>query len=236
MIHIEVVLLILHDGIQVVVVSHTQRHVVRIGLTQIGLRVECQPYLLVLIPVEWGAVDGEWLTIAVQHGVILVVEHLPATGQHLVKTRIHRRCLQSERVARQHGRRRVQRTNLRSTTLQLQADIQHMQLIDQAHTLTFVASLVIRVLINHADDLLRRHIFGIRLARDIERCRLRRLRALDGELLLVVGNERIIVEDDVRNDRTLLTSRTAFCTERSAGRIRLIAIVMNCSCASLLEG
>ena len=33
MIHIEVVFLILHDGINIVVVSHRQRHIVRIGLT-----------------------------------------------------------------------------------------------------------------------------------------------------------------------------------------------------------
>ena len=36
-VYIEMVLLILHHGIEVVIVGHRQRHVVRIGLTQIGL-------------------------------------------------------------------------------------------------------------------------------------------------------------------------------------------------------
>ena len=63
MIHIEVVLLILHHSIEVVIVSHSQRYVVRISLTQIGIRVEGNEYLLILVPVKRCTIVGEWDTI-----------------------------------------------------------------------------------------------------------------------------------------------------------------------------
>ena len=67
-------------------------------------------------------------------------------------------------------------------------NVHHMQLINQTDAITLVISLVVGVLIDHTDDLLRRHILGVRLARDIERRGLRRLSPLDREILLIVGN------------------------------------------------
>ena len=78
MIDIEVVLGIGHDSLQVVVVGHTERHVVRVGLTQIGLGVVSQ-ILTILIPIDrCRAVEGD--TIAMTLGIILIGEDLPATA------------------------------------------------------------------------------------------------------------------------------------------------------------
>ena len=104
-----------------------------------------------------------------EHSILLAVEQLPATGQNLVKTRINGGRLQSDGITRQNGRRCVQQSNLRSTALQLQVDVQHVELVDQTDTFTLVICLVVGVLINDADDLLLGDILGIRLARDIER-------------------------------------------------------------------
>ena len=42
-------------------------------------------------------------------------------------------------------------------------DVHHMQLVNQADTFTLIVGLIIGVLIDHTDDLLRRHILGVRL-------------------------------------------------------------------------
>ena len=70
-----------------------------------------------------------------------------------------------------------------------------MQLIDQADTLTLIVRLVIGVLIDNTDNLLRCHILGIRLTRDIERSGLRRLCTLDGKEFLVIGDKFFIIEN-----------------------------------------
>ena len=210
MIHIEVVLLILHHSIEVVVVGHRQRHIVRIGLTQIGLRVECQEYLLVLIPVERSTVNRERCTIAVQLSIVLRCEQLPTAGQYLIKTRIYTRSFHTECGTRQYSRRYIQRTNLRSTALQLQVDVNHVQLVDQAYTFTLVIGFIVGVLIDNANHLLRRYILSIRLTRDVQGCSLCWLGALDCEELLVVGDYLGVIKCQIRDNRFLLSCSTAF--------------------------
>ena len=154
MIYIEVVLLILHHSIEVVVVSHRQWHIVRVGLAQIGLRIEGQEYLLILIPVERCTIVCEWDAITMQHRIVFRIEQFPATGQNLIKSRTNGWCLQTDGITRQYSRRCRQRANLRCTTLQLQVDVHHMQLVYQADTLTLVIWLIIGILINDRNDLL----------------------------------------------------------------------------------
>ena len=119
MIHIHVVCLILHHFIQVMVVGHTEQYGVRIGLTQIGLRIECHPSLLVLIPIELRLIIIERYTVAMMDSILLIGKHLPAIRQDLIETWVHSRRFQTHLVTWQYHWRCVQRTNLRCTALQL---------------------------------------------------------------------------------------------------------------------
>ena len=101
MVDIQVVILIVHHSLQVVVVGHTERHIVRIGLTKIGLRIVGQ-ILTVLIPVDRRLV-GELLTVAMTLGILLSLEDLPATTHDLIGTRLDGRLHQTHIIAWQGG-------------------------------------------------------------------------------------------------------------------------------------
>ena len=117
MVHIQVVFLVGQHVTQVVIVCHTERHGVRIGLTQIGSGVECHPYVLVLIPEERSLLIGEGCTVTVVVRINLVGVYLPSVADRLVKSGVHRRRRQLHVVTRQYGSRCIQRSHLRHTTL-----------------------------------------------------------------------------------------------------------------------
>ena len=181
------VILIIHDGIEVVVVGHGERNGVRISLTKIGLRVEGNIVLAILIPIDRRIVVLEGHTVTVVVGIVLCVEEFPAAGEHLVESGVHIWCLQAHGIARQHGGRRTELSDLRHTALEFEVDIDDMQFIGHLHT-AVVLILIVRVLVDHGDDLLLHHIVGIRLTADVERGGLGRLLTLDDKVLLIVGH------------------------------------------------
>ena len=78
-IHIQVVLLIVHDVLQVVVVGHGHRHIVRIALTQIGLGVVSK-HVAVLIPVERIDSRNVFPAVGMAYSITLFLEQLPSAS------------------------------------------------------------------------------------------------------------------------------------------------------------
>ena len=83
------------------VVGHSERHVVRVGLTKVGLRIVGQ-ILTVLIPVDWRLV-GELNTVAMTLGIFLVLEDLPTATHDLIGTGLDGGLHQTDIVAWQSG-------------------------------------------------------------------------------------------------------------------------------------
>ena len=158
MVDVEVMLLICHDLREVVVVGYTDRHRIRIGLTEVCHRVEGNLVILILIPIELRLVVDKRHAIATGLIIVLTWEQFPTVCDNLVKTRVHRRRLHAEGVTRQDGRRCAQLTDLRCSTLQLQVNVHHVEFVGQRYTVTLIVILIISILIDHADDLLLSHI------------------------------------------------------------------------------
>ena len=186
MIHIHMMFLIVHHGIKFMVVGYTDGHGVRIDLGQIVSRIEGHPCLFVLIPIDGRVTIVEGRTIDMLLSLIIVGEDLPAVTKRLIESRIHLRCCQADSIARQYGGRRTQFTDSGHSTLQLQMDVHHMELISLLDT-AIVFILIVGILIDHGDDLLLGHIVDIALAADIERCEPYRLLTLDDEVFLIVS-------------------------------------------------
>ena len=187
-IHIVVVRLVVHHLLQVVVVGHADRQVVRIGLAQIGLGIVGQE-VAILIPIErivaWRIVD----TVDVAFGIAFVLKQLPATARYLIGSRSHLRFTQTEEVARNDSLRLSDILYSRNTTLKLEMDVHHMALTDRCHVVAIGFFIVI--LIDNGDNLLLREVEDVRLAADEEGTGLRRSNTVDGEAPLQVGQTTI---------------------------------------------
>ena len=84
-----------------------------------------------------------------------------------------------------------------------------MQLIVHADTLTILVAFIIGILVNHRDDLFRRHILGIRLTGNIERRCLRRFLALNHKFSLIVLQVLEIIAADKLIGRLITISLKA---------------------------
>ena len=167
-IHVVVSVAVAHDVGDVVVVRHRERHGIRVGLTQIGLRVVCH-VVVVLIPVQWRGVVHEGLTVAVDGGILGRGEDLPTRVGDFEGTRCDGRNLHTHTGTRQHGGRSLDLTNLGYTRLELEVDVHDMALTHRHDVVTTFVALLIVVEVDHGDDFLLLQVVEIRLARDIER-------------------------------------------------------------------
>ena len=186
MIHIHVVILILHHGIKIVIVGHTDGHRVRVGLTQIVSRIEGHPCLFVLIPIDGRVAIVERNTVKMVHRIFTISEEFPSIAKRLIEAGIHLRCRQTDSIARQYGWWRIEHTDSGQTALQLQMDVHHVQFIRLLDT-AVVFILIVGILIDHGDDLLLGQVIDIALTADVERRQARRFLTLDDKVLLVVG-------------------------------------------------
>ena len=99
-VHIVVMLGIIQHLLQVVVVCHTQRYMVRISLTQIGLGIVSDK-VTVLIPIERIEVRRVLYTIDMTLCVSFVLEDFPSTTSNFISTRCYDWFTQSHVVTRQ---------------------------------------------------------------------------------------------------------------------------------------
>ena len=74
-----------HHLFQVVIVSYADRYMVRVGLTQIGLRIVCQ-IETILIPIEWITAGRIFHSIDMTLGVAWLFEQFPTTTSYLIST------------------------------------------------------------------------------------------------------------------------------------------------------
>ena len=119
-----------HDVGDVVVVTHAEGHVVRVGLAQVGLGIV--GYLVVvLIPIDGRVVVDEGRAVLVCGGILLVGKDLPSGAEHLEGTGGHLGHLHTDGRAGQHGVGLGELTDLRHAALELQVDVDDVTLGDR---------------------------------------------------------------------------------------------------------
>ena len=99
--------------------------------------------------------------------VCCCTEQLPSTTCHLVGTRCYVRLTQTNLATRQYQLRSLDVLDKRHTALEVDVDVHHMALADGRNVAVGVALLVV-VLIDSGDNLLRREVEDVRLATHIE--------------------------------------------------------------------
>ena len=189
MVHVVVVLLVVHHLLHVVIVGHADLYGVRIGLAEIGQGVVFQ-IVAVLIPVQRVAVGYELNTVGMALGIANALEQLPSATSNLVSSRCDDRLLYTDVGAWYDDSRRGDVINGRNTALELQVDVQHMALTVRYDVAVHVAHLVI-VLVDDSDDSLLRQVVDVRVTGHEERTGLYRSFTVDAEVPLLVGKTPI---------------------------------------------
>ena len=210
MVYIIVVLLVIHHLLQVVVVGHMYRYVVREGLAQIGLGIVSQ-IVLILIEVERIRERRVFHTIDMALGITLRIEELPTTTGNLVSTRCDVRLGDAKHRTRQDDVGCLDILHGGHTTLEVQVDVQNVALAHRRDVCTRHITLYIVVLIDHGDDLLCREVEDVGAAGHKERARLRRCQTVDREVRLFVHEVFIVTltnDDTSRNCGGICISRT----------------------------
>ena len=192
-----------HDLRQVVVVCHADRLVVRVGLAQIGLGVVRQ-IVTVLVPVELVDVRQVVNTVQVVLGIADGLEELPSTTGDLVGTRGDNRLAETQLRTGQDGLRLLDVLDKRNTALEVDVDVHHMAFADGCDVTLRVGLLVV-VLIDDGDDLLLREVVDVALAADVKRRDLGGRDAMDGEVALQVDKGAIRIGIDDFTDRDIVT-------------------------------
>ena len=147
------VVLVGHHLLQVVVVSHADGHVVRVGLAQLGLGIVGN-VVAVLIPVERGRGGHVFHTVDMALGVALAFEELPSTTKRLVGLRVYMGVFHGNGSAGQHQVGRQDVVHDGYATLEYQVDVHHMALADGRDVVARSIALLVVVLIDDGDDLL----------------------------------------------------------------------------------
>ena len=181
----QVVLLIVHDALQVVVVGHADGYVIRVGLAQVGLGIVGQ-IEAILIPVE--RIDRRCIghTVDMALGIRLRLEEFPSATSNFVSTRCYRRYAHGDAGTWQHDGRRIDVLYLWYAALEVDVDVHHMAFADWYDMHTVDIALFVIILIDDGDNLLRREVVDVGIACHIQRTGLHRRYTVDGEVLLIV--------------------------------------------------
>ena len=105
--------------------------------------------------------------------IALCSKELPAAAGHLIGSGCDSRLAHRDEVARQDEVGRSDILHNRHAALERQVDVHHMALADRCHIAAGVGLIVV-VLVDDGDDLLLRQVVDVALAADIERRGLRR--------------------------------------------------------------
>ena len=167
MVDVVVVLLIVHHLLQVMVVGHMYRYVVREGLAQISLSIVSQ-VVLILIEVERISKRRVFHTIDMTLSITLCIEELPTTTGNLIGTRRNVRLWDTEHGTRQDDVWCLDILHGGHTTLEVQVDVQNVALAHRRDVCTRHVTLYIVILIDHGDDLLCREVEDVRAASHIK--------------------------------------------------------------------
>ena len=172
-VHVQVVFLVVHHLLQVVVVGHADRHVVRVGLTQIGLRIVCQ-IETVLIPVERIYRRRIGHTVDMALGIVRILEEFPTATGNLVSTRCYRRYAHGDARTWQYDGRCIDIFHCRHTTLEVDVDVHHMTFGDRYNMVSIIITLFVVILIDDGDNLLSREVVDVGITGHIQRTGLHR--------------------------------------------------------------
>ena len=206
---------ILHHLLQIVVVSHTHLHGVRVGLTEIGLGIVSQ-IVAILIPIQRIRGRRVFDTVNVAFGIRRLLEELPSTTRYLICTWGYMWFTNTDEGSWQHNLRRLDVLNERNTALEQHVDVHHVTLADWSNVCTRCIGLLIIVLINDGDNLLLREVEDIREAAYVQRTGLRRSNTVDGKVRLPVGKTVVVIAGDDNthwNITTYSIVTTMFCTD-----------------------
>ena len=158
----EVLLLVVHHLLQIVVVGYRDRHMVRVGLAEIGLSIVSY-IIAILIPVERVAAWIILYTIGVTLCIVHFLVEFPSTTCYLISTRCYGRRTQCHSCSWKNNTRLGDVFYIRNTTLELQVDIHHVTLSDRSDVHTRLITLLVVILINHSDNLLLREVEDVRV-------------------------------------------------------------------------
>ena len=185
MVNIVVVVSCIHHLLQVVVVRYRELYGIRVGLTEVSLRI-IGNIVVVLIPVYRRRVIIERLTISMQGSIIGIGEHLPSRAGDLESTRLNRRNLQTDGCTRQHGIWFLEHTNLWHTTLEIDVQVDNVTLTDRRDVITALITLLILIEVDDGDYLFFLQVIDVRLTGNIERSGLLRCCTVDDKACLLV--------------------------------------------------
>ena len=125
-------------------------------------------------------------------GIAGLLEQFPATANDHVGTFFHVRVLHRDGGSRKHDGRSLDVVNGGHAALEGDVDVHHMTLADRCDMHTVGIALLVVVLIDDGDDLLRREVVDVGVEAYEQRTRLHGRYAVDGEAFLFVGQVCIV--------------------------------------------
>ena len=163
-----VVVLVGHHVGDVMVVTHAERYIVRVGLAQIGLSVVGN-LVIILIPIHGGVVVDEGLSVLAFCSICRVVKDFPSAAEDFERAGGYFWHFQTDSGARQYRIGLGEFSNLGYATLELQVNIHDMPFADGLNVHTRLVALLIFVEIDNGDDFFLAEVIDVTLAGDIER-------------------------------------------------------------------
>ena len=197
-VYVVVVFLSIHYLLQVVVVTHTERYGVTVGLAQIGLCIVGN-VIVVLIQIYRGQVIIIGLPVGVCLGFILAGENLPTGVGYKIGSLLHGRYLHAYSCSGQYKVGLLQLANFGHTALEIDMDVHDVAFAHWHDIRTRLIAFLVFVEVNNGDNLLLRKVEDVRFARHIQGAGLRRSSTMDGKALLFVRQGIILgsIDDDM---------------------------------------